>query len=323
MRTEFGGYLEFETYHGKEYHEGALALNSGRHCLEYLLRARKIRKLWLPRFLCDSVEEICAKAGVEVARYGIGRDFLPRFQEKCTGSTWLYAVNYYGQLSREKLQALQEVCGNVIVDNAQAFFCPPLPGVDTLYTCRKFFGVADGGYLYTAAKLPGVLEQDRSHGRMDFVLGRFEEPAGKFYAQSAANNRRFGEDSLKTMSPLTRNLLRGIDYDRVLRVRRENFAYLHEKLGDINGLELSVPEGPFMYPLYVSGGGALRRQLQMKKIFVPTLWPNVLAQCAPGSPEYDLAENILPLPVDQRYDLQDMEAMLEAVNSLLSGKAEF
>ena len=40
---EFGGYIEIEHYKGNEYHTGCLALNSGRNCLRYLIRARQIR----------------------------------------------------------------------------------------------------------------------------------------------------------------------------------------------------------------------------------------------------------------------------------------
>ena len=34
---EIGGYIELDTYTGREYHEGALALNSGRNALIYLI----------------------------------------------------------------------------------------------------------------------------------------------------------------------------------------------------------------------------------------------------------------------------------------------
>ena len=36
---EIGGYIEFESYHGTLFHEGALGLNCGRNCLAYLIEA--------------------------------------------------------------------------------------------------------------------------------------------------------------------------------------------------------------------------------------------------------------------------------------------
>ena len=41
---EIGGYIELEHYQGNEYHKG-IALNSGRNCLRYLIKAKKIQKL--------------------------------------------------------------------------------------------------------------------------------------------------------------------------------------------------------------------------------------------------------------------------------------
>ena len=35
---EFGGYLEFEHYYGREYHKNAIALNTARNCLRYIIK---------------------------------------------------------------------------------------------------------------------------------------------------------------------------------------------------------------------------------------------------------------------------------------------
>ena len=40
---EYGGYIEFETFHGKMLHDNAVALNCGRGALEYICEAKKIR----------------------------------------------------------------------------------------------------------------------------------------------------------------------------------------------------------------------------------------------------------------------------------------
>ena len=108
------------------------------------------------------------------------------------------------------------------------------------------------------------------------------------------------------MSKLTENLLHGIDYEMVMIKRTENFSYLHEKLHSMNKLNLSVPIGAFMYPLYIENGAEVRKQLQAKKIFIPTLWPAVFNLCDENELEYDMAKNILPIPVDQRYGIEDM-----------------
>jgi hypothetical protein len=53
-----------------------------------------------------------------------------------------------------------------------------------------------------------------------------------------------------------------------------------------------------------------------RKIFVPTYWPNVYNWTLPDSLEYRLTQNIVSLPVDQRYNTEDMKYMADIVKSL-------
>ena len=262
----------------------------------------------MPKYMCDSCDKVLSDRGVAVEYYSIGLDFKPIVPE---WDGWLYVVNYYGQLSNEYLASLGD---RVIVDNAQAYFQDPVPGMDTLYTCRKFFGVADGAVLYTDKTIE-VEQQDESFRRMNFLLGRYERTASEFYPEYAANNNFFENEPIKRMSKLTENLLHGIDYERVRQRRTENFAFLHERLHGINRLNLTIPEGAFMYPLYLENGAEIRKKLQAMKIYIPTLWPSVFTLCGEKELEYDMARSILPLPVDQRYDLQTMAYLAEIVKN--------
>lgn len=313
---EIGGYIELDRQGGSLYHDGAVTLNCGRAALEYVIRAKRVKEIWLPYFCCDSVAQPCRKLGLVIQYYHVGYNFLPVVPEKLSSGSWLYIVNYYGQLSNEQLREFKSKYVNLIVDNAQAYFQMPIDGAHTLYTCRKFFGVSDGAFLYTDTKL-GNLPQDYSYERIHYILGRFEKSAGEFYAESARNNEIFADEPVKQMSKLTDNFLRTINYGMVKKQRTENFKYLHECFLSYNRLHLVVPEGAFMYPLYIENGTVIRKALQAEKIYVPTLWPDVLKHCESGSVEYDMAENILPLPVDQRYSREDMKYIEREVVKLI------
>lgn len=300
MNTEIGGYLEFDTFHGQEYHPSALALNSGRNCLSYLIEARKIEKIYLPYLICSSVIDVCKRYDLEIQFYQINDDFSPNVDGLDCEDGTLYVVNYYGQLSTVEQEILSTRFRHMIVDNAQAFFQSPKDTLDTLYTCRKFFGVPDGAYLYTDVSLGYEIEQDISYSRMSHLLGRFEAGAQAHYPEFVENERIIDALPLRSMSKLTHNLLRGIDYQLVKERRDENFRYLHEHLRDKNKLQLRAPEGPFAYPLLIEHGAEIRKALQKQEVYIPTLWPNVLEMAPKGSLEYEYAENILPLPCDQR-----------------------
>ena len=49
------------------------------------------------------------------------------------------------------------------------------------------------------------------------------------------------------------------------------------------------------------------------KIYIPTLWPNVLNGDIKDSIEFRLADNILPLPCDQRYVDTDIFEIIQEV----------
>jgi len=307
---EIGGYFGLEQLVGREYYPGLKKLNSARNALLYLLKARNIKKLYIPYFLCDTVSALCDRYGYAYEYYFIDKDLQPAFDKKLSADEWLYVVNYYGQICNEAVQKLKEKYGNIIFDNVQAFFQRPVPGVDTIYSCRKFFGVPDGAYLATDAQLSEALPLDRSKDRMKHILGRYEETGAQYYSDFQENDESFYTLELREMSLLTRNILGAIDYEAVRRKRNQNYETLAALDGQ-NRLQLKKPDGPYCYPFYCENGMQVRKALAAQKIYVPTLWPNVLEMDAPF--ERELAANILPLPCDQRYDTEDMQRILNAL----------
>lgn len=310
---EIGGYIELDSYCLPMLHEKAIALNCGRNALAYLFKAKSIHRILIPRFLCSSVPNVCKRENVAYSYYEIGADLLPAQDLILGNDEWLYLVNYYSQLTNEQIAVCAAKYKRIIVDNVQSYFQAPVPGVDTLYTCRKYFGVADGAFLYTDAVLNEELPVDESFERMRFLLGRYERSAGEFYGEYVANNKLFASEPVKRMSKLTRNLLHGIDYERVRAIREENYLFLHKAFGGINGLPLSDRPGTFMYPLLLENGAEVRKRLQEKKIYIPTLWPDVFGWCGEGDTEYQMAMNILPLPIDQRYGTEELRYMTKEI----------
>ena len=59
-----GGYFSLELPYGEEYHKNAIRLNTGRNCLEYILKTRGYRKVYIPYYICEVVLEPFKKLGV-------------------------------------------------------------------------------------------------------------------------------------------------------------------------------------------------------------------------------------------------------------------
>lgn len=315
---EIGGYMELDTYRLPMLHEDAIKLNCARNCLAYLIEANHIKKIALPKYLCNSLIEICNRYDITVILYSIDIDFKPQNID-IAKDTWLYLVNYYGQLTNEYIADLHKKHNKLIVDNVQAYYQNPVSGVDTIYTCRKFFGVPDGGLLYSNVKLGRCLDRDFSYERIHHTMGRYEKSASEFYGDFKKNEESFIHSPILQMSGLTFNLLHGIDYEHVKKVRTDNFMYLHDRFKRINKLHLSVmPAGAFMYPLFIENGNTIREKLWKKKIYVPLFWNTVFELCEKKELEYDMAENLLPIPVDQRYQIEDMEYVVNVISELLA-----
>lgn len=314
MNKPIGGYFELELRKGEHYHKGALRLNTARNCFEYILRARGYKKVYIPYYTCEVMLEPLQKCHVAYEFYHINECLEP--VQSCHLSpdeAFLY-TNYYGLKQRCVERLASQYGSQLIVDNAQAFYAKPIEGIDTFYSPRKFFGVPDGAYLYTTKWLDEDLAQDRSWQRMSHLLLRADMGAEAGYADFRNNNAVLRNNPLLRMSRLTENILCGIDYETVKRQRRTNYKTMDDALGMRNRLQFRLYAGdvPMVYPFY-SEDTALRRHLIANKIFVATYWQNVRETTTPQDVEYLLADNLIPLPIDQRYTGDDMNRIIQLI----------
>lgn len=310
-----GGYFSLELPKHEEYHKNAIRLNTGRNCLEYILRVRKYSKVYIPYYTCDVIFEPFHKLDVNYEFYHINQEFEIADDIQLKAGEALLYTNYYG-LKQRYVECLAEKYGQqLIIDSTQAFYAKPIEGIDTFYTCRKFFGVPDGAYLYTDQLLDDEFEQDESFERMTFLLKRIDLGAEAGYADFREQSRLLVGQPIKRMSKLTERLMQSIDYQWVAKRRRENFKLLHQALEGSNQYYAQLPADavPMVYP-YLAERKNLRDGLIKKRIYVARYWPNVLEWTTKDDLEYMFAVQTQYLPVDQRYEVEDMKRILEVIN---------
>ena len=306
-----GGYFELELPLHPELHAEAIALNSGRFCLEYLLRCRKYNKVYVPYFTCDTAVEPIIKLGIPYEFYHIDQAYRIIEDIKLAEDEALLYTNYWG-LQNEYCEKLVEKYGNqLILDYTQAFFSKPIAGIDTFYSCRKYFGVPDGSYLYTDAIADLEVEQDESYLRMDSLIKRIDLSPEAGYEDFHRVSALFHDMPIRRMSKLTQRLMQSIDNERVAQQRIDNYNTLRDAL---DGRELKYGEVPMIFPYESAEGQELRKHLIANKIFVATYWPYVIKTCTPDMIEYDLASHLIALPIDQRYGLDEMKYILSFID---------
>lgn len=311
-----GGYFELELRRGGSFHPTAFALNSARHCLEYILRVKKYTKLYIPYYTCSVILQPLERLGVTWERYALNEKLEPQEVLTLASSEAILYTNYFG-LKQPAIARLAEQYGNqLIVDNAQAFYDLPMPGIDTFYSPRKFFGVPDGGYLYTQRGTVAPLEQDVSVDRMAHLLKRIDLGSEHGYADFRSNNEMLSSVPMRRMSRLTEMLLNNIDYEAAAVSRRRNFEYLHTALSNSNGFPVFYESTmvPMVYP-YWTEDCSLRQKLISSKVFVATYWPGVSLVNDVPPLEKHLEQALIPLPIDQRYSLPDMKRIVNLIKN--------
>ena len=311
-----GGYFSLELpYNSKgEYHHNAIQLNSGRYCLEYVLRVKKYTKVFLPYYMCDAVMQPINRLGIDYEFYHIDKEFHIAETLHPRKTEVILYCNYFGLMDEYVKVVAYQYAPNIIIDNTQAFFSRPLPGIDTFYTCRKFFGVADGAYLYTDKKADFDIPQDYSSSRMLYLLNRIDKSAEEAFAEYHSNEDALDNDEIKEMSKVTRNIMASIDYAFVMEARISNFQYLDQILSCENQNFLKWKQGsvPMAYPFMYKNHG-VRKYLIENKVYVPTYWPNVHNWGLPDSWEYNLTTFLLSIPIDQRYKQKDMQHIINLI----------
>lgn len=320
---EIGGYLEFEKSYGQEFF-GGLALNTSRNCLQFLIRERNIKKIYIPYYLCLVIEDTCVNEGVEILYYHIDDYFKPILDNiVLNDNEYIYVVNYFGMLSNDYIKEIKDKYLNIILDNTHSFYSEVLDGIDTIYNCRKYFGVPDGAYLISNLDISNVTErfvEASSLSRITHLFGRFEKDAQSFYGDFSNAEDELDNRNIELMSKITHNMLSFIDYNKIYESRLSNYSVLAEELSNINILNLDM-NGTYMYPLLINKGKELRNYLIENNIYIPKLWPN-LDKFELNEFESNLFENLVPLPIDQRYSNSDMKYILNMINKFLELESE-
>jgi len=315
---EIGGYFELAINEGRFLHDDLVKLNSGRNAFEYALRLVRPSKVYFPKFTCDVMLEPLAKLGIEYAFYSIDENLeiidAPKLKK---GEVILY-TNYFGMKDKYSRKLSEIYKESLILDCSQAYYFKPLKTGHTLYSPRKFFGVSDGGLLSTNKLLAENFATDVSTDRISHLTKRLELGAEAGYRDFKINDESLVDQPILSMSILTRRLLGTIDFAHSRKKRHENASFLHSKLGSLNQLKVELKSAsPLMvYPLLIDAPG-MRERLIANKVFTALYWPNVLEWCGEEELEYCLSKNLLPLPIDQRYDSNDMKRIVAIIKKEL------
>ena len=318
-----GGYFELELPPSVAHlYPDALRFQSARAALYALLKAGKPNRVWMPKYICESMYSPLCSLGIEIVFYDLTEQFNVADSVMLAADDWLVYVNYFGVCHEQELALLNRFNSSQIVfDHSQAFYLPPLNCLATIYSPRKFFGVPDGGYLISQISITKPKEIDKnSISRCMHLLQRLDSGPESGYEAFKKADISLNDIQPRQMSNLTSRLLSSIEYESIRNKRNANFHLIHEKFEHLNGLKINIKtiNGPMCYPLLINNA-AVKKRLQENRIFVATYWPGVQKRVGADSLEYQFVEKCLPLPCDQRYNSSDMQGIYDVISNLNGG----
>lgn len=296
---------------------------SGRSALYYILSSVKVKRVWLPDYLCISVVEAVRKSGIKYVFYELDNNLDPKFETLAPDEyDAVLLIDYFGL---KNLSAIEERFASLypytvlIEDDVQAYFDFEKghnPYVHFSFTSlRKTFAVSDGGLVHTKHKIltassentfaqyklkGGILKFNRSEGIDDSeYLSLFEK----------------GEDLIdenygSIMSAESKSLFAACNISEFQLQRNRNAECLLNGLAEI-GVKSVIPvqEGktPLFIPIYLEDRNKVRKAMFQHNIFCPVHWP---LDGMPVKKGAEMAEHELSLIVDQRYTAVDMNRIL-------------
>jgi hypothetical protein len=321
--TAIGGFFETErdlTGVGG-CHPDALALSSGRAAFRAILESTKPRHVWVPCYTCDALLEPLRHLRIPFTFWALDSSLNPTEEFNFREGDYAVVVNYFG-LKSEAIAALSQKWGNrLIIDNTQAFFEGPIERCFSFNSARKFFGVPDGGFLYSPTKLTLELSENKNI-TLDHLTKRAEGDLENAYRAFQAAEAAVTSE-VQGMSRYSTDTLQRIPHGAVREKRRQNFAQYERAFAGINGFSATMAANavPFCYPL-LPERTIDRKPLYQQGIFPPTFWPEVIERTSNGfEVERRLAQDLLPLPVDHRYGASEIETVIKAVTQLVNASS--
>ncbi|MBN3939339.1 hypothetical protein [Nostoc sp. NMS9] len=313
-----GGFFELEIQNKDySYHSNAIALSNGRACLNLILEHINAQKIWIPFYTCDALLEPIKNNQIPYSFYSINISLEPTEDFELKENEYFLYINYFGIKSKFIESLINQYSDQIIIDNTQAFFDRENSKTWSFNSARKFFGVPDGAYLYTPYDI-AVDYQRNTDLSCSYLFNRLLGKQKQAYQEFIEYEKGLN-DEIKKISIVSEYLLANIDYLNIAQKRRYHFNYYHSIFEEINqfNLPLATNDIPYYYPLLVKNI-IDRNLLYEQNIFIPILWKDTIQRGLEGFYfEQYLTQKLIALPIDHRYEIEDIDYVIESVKELL------
>lgn len=300
------------------------------------------KRVLIPAYTCQTVLDPFFQEGWDIEYYNISKqlridtdDLKSKYD--AFNPTLCIAHPYYGaDLNEKELEGFRGLKrkGCVLVEDlTQCVFSKQHSSIFDYFvgSYRKWFPIPDGAFM--------IGRLDDNHEMQEYSA--FVEPMsdamylrGVFHRTGDNNikeiSRRVGNIAIShisgeivphKISSFSTSLLNEIDVVETIQKRHENYRYLYEQLSNSDmcaPLDRSIDEltcAPLFFPIYVKDRASFQKKLAQHEIYAPVLWPVHTEKLLINESIKEIYNEILMLPIDQRYGIEDMKRMIEVINA--------
>lgn len=296
--------------------------------------------LLMPAYCCWSMSAPFEKTGWKVVYYKLNLDltvdlaYLDKLLEKYSPSAVL-TMNFFGISSTyQAVNRIKEFDSSITVIEDFSHCTFSIKDIFNervdyyVSSIRKSVGVCDGSIVLSREKIRVQVNpctEDFSYSRVSAqtLKGQYAFSKSDDDKQTFLSMLRNGEETLNkfdavhAISPMATRMLGLINGETIAYARRENMKHLVSLLkGKVRmpeNIHLSYNGAPFSLPIIVKDQALIQKRLAENGVYAAVLWP--LSDEAGRVCENSLcfSEHMLSIPIDQRYDWDDIEDMANII----------
>lgn len=320
-------------------------LRSGREALHFVALSLNPDKnhpiVLMPAYCCHSMVDPFEKAGWKVVYYKLNEDLTIDLGYLALALTKespkaILTMNYYGSASTKGAVACVKSNSpecKVIEDFSHCTFSLAdilNTQVDFYVTSiRKSVGVCDGSVVISKESLD---ESFIEEGETEFVSVRKDSQKLKAeytYSQEkelkavffSALRRQEGEldafEGVHRISSTGKEMLKVLNGGMIRYARQQNMKHILDlldgKVESISGIERCLNGAPFSLPILVTNRDEVQQKLAKRGVYAPVLWPICDEARAICHVSARMADEMLSIPIDQRYNYDDIEDIAKIV----------
>lgn len=321
-------------------------LSTGRSAIKFVIKTIEERKpdikkvAVLPSFTCDTVFKPFLKSGYEVYYYPIEKDLtatsdaIMKTAIEHDASIVLFH-RYFGfdtlDSQVDKMCEILRSMGKYSIEDCTQCLYGNIPRASADFTVgsiRKWTGIPDGGFAVCREDkfsdkpdcLDIILEQAKvkaSYAKYRFLFEHEGDKSEMLAMYREAEDILDNQSEIYSISDTSIKVQANLNIKELVSKRRENFELLRRSLKGQFQPVFTLNEDkevPLYFPVLVDDRIALQKHLVSNAIYAPVVWPKDDSQPMQCEGAENAYQHLLCIPIDQRYDADDMNRIIDAIN---------